>query len=160
MTSYRLARELVVWRDRALPCIVRSRGQTGGVLLVDRTLLSRTMIPRAMQNPDVANYLYPEQARLRGRHITPALVCPDLILNLIAPLEVLIARLDPGDVKYSFRQRLIRETSHWFKDAARYLPEPLQSRVVEVDASREVDVVFETVLSVVQSRFECLKCLS
>lgn len=159
ITSYRLARELIVWRDRVLPCVIKTRGQTWGVLLVDRTLLSRTMIPRARQYPDVANYLYPEHARLRGRRITPALICPDLIFNLIAPPEVLMARLGLHDPKYNFRRRLIHETSHWFRDAVRYLPEPLQSRVVEIDASREAEVVFESVLFAAQSCFEPLRCL-
>src|SRR5512136_3014603 len=44
LAAYRLARELVVWRDRVLPRLVKAQGQHMGVLLVDRSLLSRTMI--------------------------------------------------------------------------------------------------------------------
>lgn len=159
ITSYRLARELVVWRERTLPKLLKSRGQELGVLLIDRTLLSRTMILRARQIPDIAHNLYPEKARVRGKRISAELVCPELILNLIAPAQVLIARLDPHDPKYEFRKRLINETSHWFKDAVDFMPEPLRSRVVEIDASREMAAIFADVVSVVQGHFENLRYL-
>jgi thymidylate kinase len=159
ITSYRLARELVVWRERILPNLIISQGQELGVLLIDRTLLSRTMILRARQIPDIANNLYPEKARIRGKRISAHLVCPDLILNLIAPAQILIARLVPYDPKYEFRKRLINETSHWFIDAVNFIPEPLQSRVVEIDASWEMSAVFADILSAVQSHFENLRYL-
>lgn len=159
ITSYRLARELVVWRERILPNLIKSRGQELGVLLVDRTLLSRTMILRARQIPDVAHNLYPEKARVRGKRISAQLVCPELILNLTAPAQVLMARLDPHDSKYEFRKRLINETSHWFKDAVDFIPEPLRSRVVEIDASQEGRAVFADVVAAMKGHFANLRYL-
>ena len=159
LAAYRLARELVVWRDRVLPELVRTQGRRLGVLLVDRSLLSRTMILRAMEAPDVAGNLYAEQYRMRGRRISPDLVCPDLIVNLTAPRGVLASRLDPGDAKIEFRKRLINETCDWFGDAVAYIPRHLRSRVVEVDASEEVETVFRRVVSILQARFESLRRL-
>jgi thymidylate kinase len=159
MTAYRLARELLVWRDRVLPNWVKSAGQEFGVLIVDRSLLSRTMIPRAMGLADIAHNLYPEQARLKGRRIWPELVCPDLIFNLTAPWWILNARLDSSDPKYEFRKKVIAETYHWFKDAVTYLSKPLQARVVEIDSSRDIEVVFSDVLAILLTHFDCLKRL-
>jgi thymidylate kinase len=159
ITAYRLAREMLVWRDRVLPNWVKSSGKELGVLIVDRSLLSRTMIPRAMGVADIAHNLYPEQARLKGRRIWPHLVCPDLIFNLTAPLRILKARLNPDDPKYEFRKKIINDTYPWFKDAVTYLPESLQSRVVEIDSSREIEVVFSNVLAVLLTHFDCLKRL-
>jgi len=159
LAAYRLARELVVWRDRVLPRLARTQGRRLGVLLVDRSLLSRTMILRAMGAPDVAGNLYAERYRAKGRRISPGLVCPDLILNLIAPRRVLASRLDPGDPKVEFRKRLIDDTCDWFGDAVAYIPRQLRSRVVEVDASEEVEGVFRHIVSILQARFESLRCL-
>ncbi len=154
--AYRLARELVVWRDRVLPGLVRAQGQRLGVLLVDRSLLSRTMILRAMGTTDGTGDLYAERYRTKGRRISPETVCPDLIVNLTAPRRALLARLDPGDPKFEFRKRLIEETGDWFDDAAAYLPRPLRSRVVKVDASEETERVFRRVVSLLQIHFESL----
>jgi len=156
LAAYRLARELVVWRDRVLPRLVRAQGRRLGVLLVDRSLLSRAMILRAMGAPDIASALYAERYRAKGRQIFPDLVCPDLIVNLTAPRWVLAARLDPGDPKVEFRKRLIEETCDWFGDAVAYIPRHLRPRVVEVDASEEVERVFRRVVSLLQARFESL----
>jgi hypothetical protein len=157
--AYRLARELVVWRDRVLPRLVRAQGRRLGVLLVDRSLLSRTMILRAMGATDVAGALYAERYRTKGRRISPDLVCPDLIVNLTAPRWVLASRLDPGDPKVEFRRRLIEETCEWFGDAVAYIPRHLRSRVVEVNASGEADRVFRRVVSLVQTHFGSLRRL-
>jgi len=157
--AYRLARELVVWRDRVLPRLVRAQGRRLGVLLVDRSLLSRTMILRAMGATDVAGTLYAERFRTKGRRISPDLVCPDLIVNLTAPRQVLASRLDPGDPKFEFRKRLIAETCDWFGDAVAYIPRHLRSRVVEVDASDEAERVFRRVVSLLQTHFESLRRL-
>jgi hypothetical protein len=95
----------------------------------------------------------------KGRRISPDLVCPDLILNLTAPRWVLASRLDPGDAKVEFRKRLIDETRDWFGDAVAYIPRHLRSRVVEVDASEEMERVFRRVVSILQARFESLRRL-
>lgn len=160
ITSYRLARELIVWRDRVLPHLVKTQGKNMGVLLIDRSLLSRTMTLRARQLKDIAPNLYPAQARIRGRRISAEEVCPDLILNLTAPISVLLARLEPGDPKYEFRKRLISETSHWFQDATDHIPQHLKSRVVEVDASRSKKVVFADILLTLKRHFKNLAVLN
>ena len=46
VTSARLARELIVWRDRMLPKCARKNEKQTAVLLIDRTLLSRTITLR------------------------------------------------------------------------------------------------------------------
>jgi thymidylate kinase len=160
VTSYRLARELVVWRDRILPNLVKTSPKKVGVLLIDRSLLSRTMVLRAMKVQDIANNLYPAEARLRGRKITPELVCPDLILNLTAPKHILLARLNPHDPKYEFRKRLIAGSCDWFKTAPDHIPHYLRSRVIDVDASRDPNLVFNDSLAILLARFDGLRGLT
>ncbi len=156
LTSYRLARELLVWRDRTLPRQVRAWGQSWGVLLIDRSLLSRTMVLRAMQLPNVAENLYPEAARPKGkgRRLTPSQVCPDVLFNLTAPREILLTRLTPNDPKYAFRKGLIEQTAPWFTDAIEFIPPPLRPRVVNLNAARPVEIIFADILAVLKDRFE------
>ncbi len=159
LTSYRLARELVVWRERALPRWVKVSGEKLGVLLVDRSLLSRTMIPRAAQRQDVSQNLYPVRPGRCGRKVLPDLVCPDLIFNLTAPKEVLLSRLDVSDPKYEFRKRLIVETYTWFEDAIDYIPSHLKARVVNVSTARDKEEVFACILAILKARFESPRLL-
>ncbi|MBX3080678.1 MAG: hypothetical protein KF716_03525 [Anaerolineae bacterium] len=151
-TSYRLARELIVWRDRALPCLVRQRGKSVGVLIVDRSLPSRTMVLRAAGVTDVANNLYTLQMPSRGRKIDPFLVCPDMIFLLTAPLHVLLDRLDPADPKYAFRKELILRTRRWFEDAEKYIPAVLRDRIVHLDGSHDATMIFSEVLVMLRAR--------
>jgi thymidylate kinase len=159
LASYRLARELIVWRERVLPRCAGACGQKLGVLLIDRSLLSRTMIPRAARVQVVSHHLYPLRPGRRGKKVSPDLVCPDLILNLTAPKHVLLSRLDINDPKYEFRKRLIVETCAWFEDAMDYIPSYLKTGVVKVDAARDREVVFAQILAILQARFESLRLL-
>lgn len=138
VTSNRLARELVVWRDRLMPNLLDRIGRYEGVLLVDRSLLSRTLIPRE-QGLDPKEALYVPLGK--GRVIIPDDVCPDIIFDLTAPKETLMARLDPSDPKYDFRKRLIEQRYDWYVDAKNHIPEHLQSRVITVDSSRPIEEV-------------------
>ncbi len=153
-TSYRLGRELLVWRDRVMPRLVHSQNKTHGVLLVDRTLISRTMVLRRMNVPDIPNNLYPESARGKGRRITADTVCPDVIFNLLVPKEVLLSRLKTSDPKYAFRKKLIEETADWFVDAVEHLPAHLRSRVVMVDNTAPKEAVFQQMTGWIQTQLE------
>ena len=151
-TSYRLARELIVWRDRVLPCIVRQQGKQLGVLIVDRSLPSRTMVLRAAGVSNIADRLYTLNQPSRGRQIDPRLVCPDVIFVFTAPYEVLINRLDQADLKYAFRKQLINDTHSWFADVEHYLPAPLQDRVVHMDGTQDAARIFTEVCATLKTR--------
>jgi thymidylate kinase len=151
MTSYRLARELLVWRGRVMPRLVKRLDKAAGVLLVDRTLISRTMVLRRLNTPDIANNLYPDTARRKGRRITPDMVCPDVIFNLCVPKDILLNRLKTSDPKYAFRKKLIEETSDWFIDAVDYIPAYLRSRVVMVDNTAPLEMVFQQMVRWIES---------
>lgn len=154
LAAHRIGRELLVWRDRVLPGMVRAQGKNFGVLLVDRSLLSRTMTLRARKQDDIANHLYINRPEYKGRNLSANAVCPDLILNFGAPTEVLLKRLAPDDPKYTFRRRLIEECSEWYVDAVSFLPVELQSRVVNIDANRSPDIVFSEVMAILQAQIE------
>lgn len=144
--AYRLARELLIWRDRVLPKQVQAMDSEYGVLLVDRNLLSRTMIPREMDPGATEIVLYGADARCysgrpKGRVLDEYDVCPDIIFELVAPKEVLLGRIRNDDPKGDFRRWLIEERYDWYLNATDYLPDDLQTRVHRVDSSLPIDVV-------------------
>lgn len=157
-SSYRTARELLVWRDRVLPNIAKEAGVNDAVLLIDRTLLARTLVPREMGTPE---RLYDEDMRAvnpvsgerKGNVITAEDVAPDIIVQFVAPKETLLARLEDGeDEKSQLRRRLLEERYDWYLDAHNYLPSELADLVVRIDATEDPDTVFQKVANVLKER--------
>lgn len=157
-SSYRIARELLVWRDRVLPNFVRELDSQAGVLLIDRSLLARTLVPREMGTPE---RLYDEDMRpenpvtgdKKGRSITAEDVAPDVIVQFIAPKDTLLSRLGDGqDEKSQLRRRLLEERYDWYLDAQNYLPEGLTDRIVRIDATGDPEEVFDIVLKTLVER--------
>ncbi len=158
-TSARLARELIVWRDRILPYCAKKSGCRLVVLIIDRSLLSRTMTLRARHEPNITNNLYPEDAFEGRKAISAECVCPNILFNLIAPKNELLARLTPNDPKYEFRRELIENTADWFADAAQLLPAHIRARIVTIDASKPADQVSKRILSELRDCFHPLRHL-
>jgi len=150
-SAYRLARELIVFRDRVLPRI--AGGAPFAFLLIDRSILSRTMVPRESGSENIEKRLYPEEAREKGRRITTQKICPDLIINLRADLDTLLSRLDEKDPKYKFRRGLIMQKHTWYEDAVDFIPEELRDRVVQVDSTETIEDVHSEICRVVGKRF-------
>ncbi len=157
-SSYRLARELIVFRDRVLPAICEQANSNVAVLLVDRSIISRTMIPREL-NPGLSEYdLYP--ADLTGnKKITTEKVCPDIIFNLVADADILLSRLDSQDPKYIIRKKNIKNKADWYKDAEQFIPESVRGRVVEIDASAEPEHIQRAIQSILIERIPDLGLL-
>ncbi len=146
MTSARLARELIIWRDRILPRWVRESEKQTAVLIIDRTLLSRTITLRLREEINIADKLYPADAFGKRQPVTAIDVCPDVIFQLLAPKALLLSRLAPDDPKYEFRKRLIETTTEHFYDAEQFIPTQLQKRIIKVDASHPRKQVFNYIL--------------
>lgn len=147
ISANRLAREFILWRDFFFPRILRKKNARHGVILVDRTVLSQFMIIRETGVIDW-DKLYPDGVRSQGRKITGDMVCPDVIINLVAPKEVLLSRLDSSDPKHDFRKLLIETKSHWFLDTVAMLPRRIQNKIRFVGADGSVDEVFDHILEV------------
>lgn len=157
-SSYRIARELIVWRDRILPKIAKEAGVGDAVLLIDRTLLARTLVPRELGAPEILynedmKPVNPISGRKKGNTITAQDVAPDIIVEFVAPKETLLARLEDGqDEKSQLRRRLLEDRYDWYLDAHNYLPAELASNVVRIEATDNPDSVFQQVLEVLNER--------
>ncbi len=150
-SSNRLAREFIVWRDFRFPKLLKQGGLERGLILVDRTILSQFMILRETGVTDWGR-LYPETARAGRRQITGDLICPDIVLNLVAPKEVLLSRLDRGDPKYDFRRLLIETKYNWYLEAIAMLPGHIQERVSLVKGDEPIEAVFGNILDILRRR--------
>lgn len=151
-SSARLARELVVFRDRVLPNIAEQSNKPVAVLLVDRTLLSRTMVPRSQGEKDITNNLYPKDSKIDVNKI-----CPDLIFNIIVDKDTLLSRLDGNDPKYEFRKKLILEKYDWYLDAHKYIPNELQDRIIQIDGTSDPMAINDSIINIINNKFPELK---
>lgn len=152
ISSARLARELVVFKDRVLPQMAEKNNKPVAVLLVGRTLLSRTMTPRSQGEQDIANNLYSKDSKIDINN-----VCPDLIFNILVDKDTLLARLDKNDPKYEFRRNLILEKYDWYLDAHKYIPTDLQDRVIQIDGTSEPETLNNSIVEIINSKFPELK---
>ncbi len=152
ISSARLARELIVFRDRVLPKIAERNNKPIAVLLVDRTLLSRTMVPRSQGLLDISNNLYPKEFNIDVND-----VCPDLIFNIVVNKDTLLSRLDKNDPKYEFRKKLIIDKYDWYLDAHKYISDELQSRIIQVDGLSKPDTINDAILEIITQKFPELK---
>lgn len=145
LSANRLAREFILWRDHYFPQILKRKNARHGFILVDRTILSQFML---LRETGIMNWdkLYSEKARSLGRKVTGEMVCPDIIINLVAQKEVLLSRLDSSDPKHDFRKLLIETKSNWFLDTPPMLPRHIQRKIHTISAVGDVGIVFEHVL--------------
>ncbi len=155
--SYRLAREFLVWRDRVLSKEVEKELAPFGVLIVDRSLISNAALnaetsTSGEENILTADHIFPQNVQNRKR-ITPEMVLPDLIVELIAPKEILIERLDHLDSKFEFRKRNIEEKYEFYVGLKERLPDEIQKKIVSIDSSNSVDEVYKEVIAEIKNRF-------
>ncbi|MES2931166.1 MAG: hypothetical protein V4682_00520 [Patescibacteria group bacterium] len=144
--SVRLAREYLAWREYIFPRFLERTGNTDGIILVDRTVLSAFML--LLENGDTDwRKLYPPHAGPRGTEISGELVCPDLIFNFIAPAAALLPRLAPDDPKHDFRKGLIERNAGKYAIASALVPPDVRRRIHELDASLTEEVLHESIVA-------------
>lgn len=163
-TAYRLARELIVWRDRLLSRQVKESESLFGVLIMDRSLLSRAaFIKHHLQPSPEKNFssedLYPKHVQHRKK-ITVDMILPDLIIELVAPKEVLMARLNSNDPKYKIRKQNIENMYDAYINAKSHLSKEIRERIATIDSSRDQETVFTEIENIIKQRFPDLFVLS
>jgi thymidylate kinase len=161
--SHRLARELVVWKHRILSKKIEKALAPFGVLLVDRSLISRAILSslQLVSSPEKifsSEDLYP---KLKQSHkkITTEMVLPDFIIELIAPKDVLISRLDKNDPYYEFRKNNIESKYELYLDAKKHLADENRNFIVTIDSSADPDDVQREIIRKIKSKFPELNIL-
>ena len=161
--SYRLARELIVWRDRILSEKIDKALAPFGVLLVDRSLISKAILKSLQtETPPEKIFsneeLYPPDLQHRKK-ITVDMVLPDLIVELSAPKKVLLARLTTEEPNYEFKRNNIENKYDQYMQAKEHLSKEIRERIVSVDSSGSPDEVYENVLGEIKAKFPDLEIL-
>lgn len=158
-SSYILAKEFLICKRVYFPREIHKQQKNFGVIILDRSILSRTLIPREILDQvcwkdQIPNILYKKPAVWKGKEICIDDVAPDLILNLVAPIEVLLSRLDKSDPKYTFRKGNLLKRYDWYIDSVNYIPDHLKCRVVTIDTNRNTNEVFEEIVSVIDQKID------
>ena len=150
MAADRLARELIIFRDRVLPNILKKADSKVAFLLIDRSILSITNWARKTEDKN----LYPRKPGQKGPKIDANMVCPDIIINLVAEPEILLSRLDHNDPRYDFRAKNIKDNYEPYKKAIELIPEELRSRVINVDASMTPEEVQKEIFRILSEKVQ------
>ena len=146
--SDRLAREVIVFRERILRKIAEDRGSDCAVLLLDRTLISRAMLNEHIQESTVEDCATADISTASvGTPKTIKMMVPDLIFNLVANIPVLLGRLDKTDPKYEFRKKNIEEKSPFYFKGKALLPASIRDRVIQVDASSSPGQIHQEIMA-------------
>ena len=152
--AYLLAREFIIQKNVYMPRLLENSHKDKGVVVLDRSVLSRTLIPREMVDPclwdsEIKKMLYSKPGTWKGKEIKVEDVTPDIIFDLVAPLEVLLSRLDKNDPKYEFRKRNLTERYDWYINTEKYLPEEIRSKVVKINTDRSPTEIFCEIASII-----------
>lgn len=140
----RLAEEYLHWRDSLMPQQVQRVNAPCGVILLDRSLLSRLMLAADERGSISLEGLY--RTEYHGTPVTWETMMPDRMLVLVAQQDTLLARLDPDDPKYGFRSGLILEKYSLFQAVLDGLPQELQGVTRHVDADQSIESVWRVCL--------------
>lgn len=145
--SDRLAREVIVFRERILKKIAKERGSNFAMLLLDRSLISRAMLRDDIENAGVIEREVADVSTASpGRVNASRMMAPDLIFNLVADIPVLLGRLDEQDPKYEFRKRNIESKAPFYEKGKELLPAFIRDRVIQIDASSTPEQVHQQIM--------------
>ena len=82
-------------------------------------------------------------------------ITPDVLFNITASKDVLLARINGEDPKAEFRRDLIEKKHTWFQLAPTYLPTSVQNRIVEIDGEKTPQAIQEIVWKHVKRLVGC-----
>lgn len=147
----RLARELVVFRDRVLPKLTKEQQKDEAILLVDRSVLSHLAILEKNEISNLGENIYGTKD-INGRNLPEIKdVFPDLIFYMKADTEILLSRLEKDDPKYEFRRRNILENVDSFQKAIEAIPEKYRDRIIQVDASASIEEIGNYIFNIIKN---------
>lgn len=129
----RLAAEFLTWRHELLPAEAQDQKAPYGVLLVDRSLLSRLLLARDADPHCTLDSLY--RGDWQGGPLSWRQLLPDALIVLAADRTSLLRRLDPQDPKFAFRYRLITEKLPLFERILRELPTEIAAVTTVLDGT-------------------------
>ena len=149
--AYQLSLDLISWKN----CADDLRKD---LIILDRSLLSRATFVIDREDPKVEileiNDLYPIQKKEK---LELEDILPDIIIELVAPKDVILSRLDSNDPKFKFRENIINSNYDKFYSAKNRLPRIIRDRIITIDSSQPIDVVFDQALENLNSHLKIFK---
>jgi thymidylate kinase len=146
LCARRLARELICWKKRWLPRIMRIEKKPFGVLIVDRSLISRAMFCKAMCLEVTSGDFY----NVTATNIHCKDLLPDALFLFDVEENELLKRAeaDVDEKKANFRKKLISTTRRIYLDVLSQVPQYIRQRVslLKNDGSKSAEDIHQIVL--------------
>lgn len=149
IAACKLAEEVVYCKNNILPEITQKNNSNLGILLIDRSILSRAVLISEQIRNFTMNDLYPKQFFEKDKILTVWDVLPDVIFLLSAPKEVLLSRLNKNDPKYHFRKKMIEEKSNYYNRVINFFPSIIRAKVNIIDATKKPIEIHKEVYGII-----------
>lgn len=144
-----LADEYIHWKECIFPQRLEQANSKVGIILLDRSLISRLMTYVDANGKISLNELYNGESL--SSPITWMRMCPDTIILLEVGQSELLKRLSPTDPKFCFRMRLISEKFNLFCKIMENLPQEIAEITTILDGEQEIGAVEQNVRQIVAS---------
>ena len=145
IAARKIASEFQYWKNEYLPAKMQASQSLQGVLLVDRSLISRISLAKEFRPLCRLGQLYADPG---GEDSTWRQLLPDRIISLEVSQTTLLSRLDQNDPKFGFRERLIRSCYTHHRQIVSSLPMVLRCITYPVDGDRPPERVAATIRSI------------
>jgi len=136
VAACKLAEELIYCKNNILPEIIKKNNSDLGILIIDRSILSRAVLVSEYLENFSMDDLYPRHFFENHNNLTVWDVVPDVIFLLSAPKEILISRLNKEDPKYLFRKGLIEKKGDWYGRVLNRFPSTITTKIIPIDAAK------------------------
>lgn len=148
--AYRLAREYIVARDRLLPQMAHEQNASTGVIILDRSVLSRGVVADGKRED-----MYTDEVRIKGRQIQVEDVIPNLIMNIQVPVAELKDRVPINGPYAEEKLRHIQENERKYSKEfyGQFLTEEEMQNVVDINGEGTTEEVARRIHDAIQGRY-------
>ncbi|MCW1907723.1 MAG: hypothetical protein KIH63_000080 [Candidatus Saccharibacteria bacterium] len=175
--SIRLTHEMRYLKQEVLPSMATDQGSQHAAILIDRSVISRMMIPLERgqldtdsnlddlyRDPQLPGFELPSFApEIVGRPVDNNAIdtetelsfqdaMPDTLFLFDAPIGALLRRLDDDDPKLRFRARNIVNCAHLYPLALGLMPDDLRDQVVNISGVPPAEHVHRAVVGAIARR--------
>lgn len=147
----RLARELVVWRKRLIKDYLESKGYEQGLIILDRSIISRALVLISGGEIQEGQVLTPNN--LYSSRVNANKVTPDIIFELFAPKSIVEERLNAGEGDNFKKKGVIEREFETYYRIKNYFDMPIRRKIVSVDSSQSPSSIHDFVFETIKERF-------
>jgi len=147
IASDRMQREIKIWQKRLLKKI-NNWDEKDVIVLVDRWPISKAILNWDLSKENLLEYTTWNWKKEKR-------ILPDMILSLEADTDTLLSRFNnlDNDEQSKLRRKNIINKNIQYTEIIDKLPEEIKSKIVRIDTSKDIIIIFEEIQKDVKKYF-------